>query len=241
MGIPRMVFDIETGPAAMSDVKSITRFDGDKPPKLPANWKEETKVAKLLEWEKNKGKREEDYYFQKRSSGTLNPLYGRIIAIGVGTKDQDGIIQFRILSGDENDILSSWWEAVSYTKGRGGEIFGYNIEKFDLPYITARTLIHGVKTPFPICNEYGKWDKSFTDLARKWMSYQYSRPGDVWSMPKYEELCAAFGIKAKTQGFRGDAFWKVWEKDRSLAEKYVMEEAETLYELSEKLAPTLSL
>ena len=239
MTIPRMVFDIETGPISMSKVKSIVKYNDNQMPKLPSNWKEETKRKKLLEWEESKTKREEDFYYVKRSSGSLNPLVGRIIAIGVGLKDQEGNLEFKILSGDEKDILSQWWSSGRYTKGRGGEIFGYNIEKFDLPYISSRTLIHRIKTPFPILNDYGKWDKSFVDLAKKWMSYQYTRPGDVWTMPKYEELCAAFNIKAKTQGFRGDAFHTVWDRERSKAEKYVIEEVESLYELCEAMIPSL--
>ena len=58
MTIPRMVFDIETGPASMSKVKSIVKYNDNQMPRLPANWKEETKRKKLLEWEENKAKRE---------------------------------------------------------------------------------------------------------------------------------------------------------------------------------------
>lgn len=260
MTVPRMVFDIETGPLSVREIRKITKFDGESGPKLRSNLKEETKKKKLKEWEENKEQNEKEFYFKLRSTGTLNPLYGEVLAIGMKVS---GVPKFNkagllwdesehafVLHGAESNVLERFWIMAGEVNKRGGKIFGYNIHEFDLPWLMARSMIQfaGKTSPGRMfladpVNEYGKWHMSFVDLAKVWLSCRYSRAGSSFTMPRYEDLCSAFGIVAKSQGFRGDQFHKKWHEGTKESFEscmlYATEEAESLWRLSNVMCPSI--
>ena len=94
----------------------------------------------------------------------MNPVDSRIVAIGVRNAGSSRIF----MEQDEKRMLESFWgEWRSIAKSSpGAYIVGFNISRFDLPFITARSFIHGVViSPFVL--------KSVVDVREKINAYKY--------------------------------------------------------------------
>ncbi|MGM5484090.1 MAG: ribonuclease H-like domain-containing protein [Nanobdellota archaeon] len=68
----------------------------------------------------------------------LNPIDSYIVAIGIMKGDEE-----ILFNGDEKDILRDFWNFIE--KNEGKKIVGFNIKKFDIPFITSRSFIKNVK------------------------------------------------------------------------------------------------
>ncbi len=75
----------------------------------------------------------------------LNPLWGKIIAIGVMSEDSRGE-RIKILAGEEPNIIKNFWTiAKKFT-----QFVGFNSIRFDLPFIELRSRLHQIDTPINI-------------------------------------------------------------------------------------------
>lgn len=72
----------------------------------------------------------------------INPVDSKIVAIGIRTKDKNTVW----CSEDEKDMLENFWlEFQSIRKGNPRiPAVGFNILQFDMPFLVARSFIHGV-------------------------------------------------------------------------------------------------
>lgn len=66
----------------------------------------------------------------------LNPIESRILALGLRT---DG--ETSIMLGEERLILEGFWTRWRATRSRGGQLAGFNIAQFHLPFLVTRSLI----------------------------------------------------------------------------------------------------
>ena len=230
----RIVFDIETSPLGHDDLLNIIPFvDRRKPPrgniKLEETWKK-----KLKEWNAPQAakKRETEHIDKLKSKGALNPLTGHVLAIGIKYDKGEGE-QVKILEGIEKAILAEFWEILGWFTKRAEPVFTYNGHEFDLPFLLCRSRLYRLKPEEhlgrPLKNDYGKFPSTFIDIAKVWSGAYRGN----WDMPKFEHLCGAFGIKAKSQGFRGDSFAHLYRTDNDRAMAYLTEEVEALWELSD--------
>lgn len=92
-----------------------------------------------------------EYLMDKRISRedrSLNPLYAKIIAIGL--KAMNGI---NIYNGEEKEILEQFWSNIGNSLNT--TLVTYNGYKFDIPFIILRSIINKVKIPFSI--NLNKW------------------------------------------------------------------------------------
>lgn len=188
--IHKTYWDIETAPISATELSAMEpKF------KPAANLKDPEKIAasiaeKKAEW---------------AEKAALSPLTGRILCIGV--LDNSG---FRIISGDEPDILTSFWHLWDdHTR----QFYGFNVASFDIPFLMARSWKHGVK---PAIKPFTKpWDlKNSTDLLEYWRCGQRDQVSGG-----LENLCKFFGLPTKP--FDGKDFGKMWEDDRAAAEAYL--------------------
>jgi len=94
----------------------------------------------------------------------LNPIDSKIIAIGIRYNAKDSIF----LDEDEKKVLEEFWAEWKAIKRDipFASVVGFNINNFDLPIITARSLINNVVIcPFTL--------KSIVDLRDKINAYRY--------------------------------------------------------------------
>lgn len=91
---------------------------------------------------------------------SLSPLFGRIVAVGfLDPASEETLIQ---IGEDERELLDAFWQAVTDV-----ELFiGYNSLAFDLPWLTIRSLVHGLRPTVRISQARyrGPGDSNHLDL-----------------------------------------------------------------------------
>lgn len=232
-----LIFDIETGPLPADELKALCPpFDDSKfqPSEFdPAS----VKVGNLGE-EKAKAKIEDARKFHEIAQthlatdrelaearhledfinrAALSPATGRVEAIGVlnGATNAAGI-----LSGDECDILSSFWAKVEKCSKEGRKLIGHNIHGFDIPFLIRRSWFHEIDVPMSLLFN-GRYpnDRLFVDTMTVWGCGNYR---DSISL---DNLAKAFGYPGKPDGITGADFSRLWRgtaEERQQAEAYLL-------------------
>lgn len=225
-----IVFDIETGPLPESELAAVM------PPFDPAevktgNLKDPEKVAaKIAEAETNHRR---DFF----DKAALDPLTGRVVAIGVmlfDSRGEDGPTfaksgQFYIIGhDDEARTLREFWAAMRGDMGRIHPMIGFNIFGFDLPFLFRRSWKHRVVVPFGL--RRGRyWSDQLVDLRDVWQL------GDRQARGSLDSVARHLGVGAKNGD--GKAFAELWRSDRKQAEAYLRNDVE----LTAKVAHALEI
>ena len=97
-------------------------------------------------------------------NSALSGDFGRILCIGYALDNT----QTEIISGDETEIISKWWQIAD----QADLFIGHNIIDFDLRFIFKRSIIHKIKPSakhlnlsfaryrnFPIYDTMREWEK----------------------------------------------------------------------------------
>ncbi len=186
------VFDIETRPLPESELTALV------PPFDPAevktgNIKDPDKIAAKIAEAEASHRRD---FFDKAA---LDPLTGRVVAIGVMTFDVRGPKglpfnlggQFSIIGrDDEAQMLSEFWEITRGEMGRTNPMIGFNIFNFDLPFLIRRSWKHGVPVPFGL--RRGRyWSDQVIDLRECWQL------GDRQAKGSLDSIARHLGVGAK--------------------------------------------
>jgi predicted PolB exonuclease-like 3'-5' exonuclease len=221
-----IVFDLETGPLAESELSALL------PPFDPAevktgNLKDPAKIAeKIAEAEANHRRD-----FIERAA--LDPLTGRVVAIGMMVF-ADGHHGFKggkfsiIGHDDEAQTLREFWELTRGEMGRNNPMVGFNIFGFDLPFLFRRSWKHRIAVPFGL--RRGRyWGDQILDLRDAWQLGDRQARGSLDSIAKH------LGVGAKNGD--GKAFAELWQSDRKQAEAYLRNDIE----LTAKVADVLGV
>jgi hypothetical protein len=225
-----IVFDLETGPLAESELSALL------PPFDPAevktgNLKDPAKIAeKIAEAEANHRRD-----FIERAA--LDPLTGRVVAIGVMQHDAKGEQPTKFGKGgkfsiighdDEAQTLREFWELTRGEMGRLNPLIGFNIFNFDLPFLFRRSWKHRIAVPFGL--RRGRyWSDQLLDLRDAWQLGDRQAKGSLDSIAKH------LGVGAKNGD--GKAFAELWQSDRKQAEAYLRNDIE----LTAKVADALGI
>jgi len=225
-----LVFDIETGPLPESELAAVM------PPFDPAevktgNLKDPEKVAaKIAEAEVN---HQRDFF----DKAALDPLTGRVVAIGVMVFDADGgdgpdfskAGRFFIIGhDDEARTLREFWDGTHGEMGRMNPMIGFNIFGFDLPFLFRRSWKHRVPIPFGL--RRGRyWSDQLVDLRDGWQL------GDRQARGSLDTIARHLGVGAKNGD--GKAFAELWRSDRQQAEAYLLNDLK----LTAKIAHALGV
>ncbi|RJQ14517.1 hypothetical protein C4553_00370 [Candidatus Parcubacteria bacterium] len=165
----KIFFDIETLPAAEEKRKIIEELYG-----------------RYVEKREKKGGRApkdfEEYFKNTSFSGT----FGRIFCISYAINNDPP----QCLSGDEKEILKSFWEAA-----RDVDLFvGHNIFDFDMKFIYQRSIVLGVRPTYNLT--FAKYrDNPMYDTMHEWNKWAYDKTGS-----SLHELASSFGIKSSKEG-----------------------------------------
>lgn len=142
----------------------------------------------------------------------LNPIDSKIIALGIRYNGQNRVF----LGEDEKKLLEDFWnEWKSIKKNDSIKVVGFNINNFDLPFITTRSLICNVIiSPFLI--------KSTIDLREKINAYRYGK-----SRGKLKDFASLIGLPTKT--IEGKDIAKLYiEKKYDLIKEYLINDLEII-------------
>lgn len=151
----------------------------------------------------------------------LSPVTGRILVIGA-------LVGETVLTwhGDEKTFLGEFWSYVSQAIGRSDWIIGFNIYRFDLPFLIKRSWALGVRVPTTI-SRYRYWKDRIIDLRDLWQCGDHQCHGGL------DEISKFFGGPGKTGG--GADFHKLWESDRPKALQYLKTDLELCRLLYERM------
>ena len=222
------VFDVETGPLAEGELSALL------PPFDPAEVKcgnlgPEKAAQKIAEALANHRR---DFF----DKAALDPLTGRVIAIGILDLETDG---FSIIGHeDEAQTLREFWEAARGDMGRINPLIGFNICNFDLPFLIRRSWKHRIAVPFGI--RRGRyWGDQVVDLRDAWQL------GDRQARGSLDTIAKHLGVGAKCvphgplsgQHITGADFAGLWKTDRKSAEGYLKNDVE----LTAKIADVLGV
>jgi hypothetical protein len=188
------VFDIETGPRPDEELASMMpEFEA------PKNYKDADKIKSYIEAERRD-------WLEKAA---LSPVTGRVLAIGVRTKDGN-----EIFSDDEKVALLAFWSRLTDLARARVQMVGFDIFRFDLPFLMRRSWVNGVKVPDGLIDARGYFNRvNFVDLIEVW------RCGDRATSISLDNLSKFLGVGAKTGD--GAHFAKLWATERKLAIAYL--------------------
>lgn len=159
-----IVLDIETEPLPDDELLQSAYSPPDHPgtfdPKtvdIGRAKKKETIDAKIEEarkqhasmvanWDAYLESHKSDWLDGIKEDAALSPLTGRVLAVGIAT-EVDGKLSPRIITGNEQSILSATWQAIEQAIESDIPIIGHNLEGFDIPFLTRRSWRCGIDCP----------------------------------------------------------------------------------------------
>lgn len=259
-----IVFDVETMPLPESIIRE--RSAPFTPPKHPGefdrsaiktgNLKDPDKIAAKIEeakqahttlvenYAKDCARLESEYWANIIERATLNPMLGRVLAIGIGFVD--GSNHYLALNDptDENEagMLEEWWNEFYGPCWRMGySIIGHNIHEFDIPFLVKRSWMLGVDMPDVITR--GRYlDDQIVDTSKVWQCG--SRGGDYIKLDTLGKVLGCGGkldeVDSQGNKIGGGDFHRLYfgsSEDRGKAMDYL----EADVELTRKVAGRLGL
>ncbi len=163
-------------------------------------------------------------HYQRKDQVTAEEFYeragiwaefGKIICISVGYFTQiKGDLQFRITSlfGDEPKILGDFCNLIDKHFSENNKLLcGHNIKEFDIPYISRRLLINGMKLPEKL-NLMGKkpWEIPHIDTLELW------KFGDYKHFTSLNLLTNVLGIPSPKDDIDGSEVAKVYYQENDI-------------------------
>ena len=207
-----IVVDVETGPS-----ENASEFFGEF--EAPSNYTDPKKIAAYIENAKAKA----------IEKAALSAITGRILVIGVLHPFQDEPMYFE---GNEKDLLTAFWTHYR-ERGKGDQVaalpwVGFNIKQFDMPFLTRRSWVHGVKVP-PVFTDRGYLLPHFIDVRETWCC------GDRQAEGSLDVIARLMGLPGKPGGMTGADFARVYAEDKPKALAYLKYDLTTTRTLAEKL------
>jgi hypothetical protein len=197
------VFDIETG--SLDRDKVLSFFDeGDiKYGAMGEEKREQKKAAKRLE------------FLEKAA---LSSITGKVVAIGY--EDDAGEDVMGIGQGiTEQFILTNFWDHFEEKRNNGKYMVGFNIERFDLPFLIRRSKLLQVDVPEKVIKNNRWWSEVFIDIYKIWQC------GDISATVKLDHLARSIGIQGKPMDMDGGDFAPLWfgtDEERLRAREYLI-------------------
>lgn len=183
-------FDIETIPtqdpnAADRLAEKIT---------APSNYKDEEKIAAYIQ-EKAQ---------EAVGKTSFDGFEGHACAIAWDCGDDDRVVSVRDIA-DERDAIAEFFDALNGYHSQ--TLVGHNIAGFDIPFLTRRALVLGVRLP----QQWPRNIKPWSDKVHDTMVMAGGR-----EYVSLDTMCRALGIPGK-DGFDGSqvaAAWAAGEHDK---------------------------
>jgi len=208
-----LAFDIETGPAENA-LSYFSRSDV----KL-GNLKDPNKIeAKLAE--------AEDEFLDKAA---LSPITGKVLAVGL----TDGEVHEVLTYVSEKEIITETLERIGSQLMQQRPVVGWNIIKFDFPFLFKRAMMLGVLWPKHIWDlKKGYAHSQIIDLMRYWNMGDWK---EMTKMDTVNRFLCGFG---KPSGVTGADFARLFNgtpEKRQEAIDYALNDVKILDSLTRKM------
>jgi DNA polymerase III epsilon subunit-like protein len=228
-----VAFDIETASLPRETLEPLLPEFDPSEVKL-GNTKDPEKVAALIETARVK---HSERFF---SEAALNPLTGRVVAIGLSEFNRAGETTgaFACLLNrpgelTEEQVLESFWQFFDESLNGSRTIFvGHNVDDFDLPFLVTRSRILGVRVPRLVLKPRGSrfyFSERFVDTRSL-----FALGRDVRQMKtSLGYLAPILGLGAKNGS--GEDFAGLLETDWKKAVDYLFNDVKLSARLAAKL------
>lgn len=139
--------------------------------------------------------------------------FGKIICISVGLLTAGGKLRVKSFAGDDEKKLLSDFAVMLNNWDKAGikQLCGHNIKEFDVPYISRRMLVNGLKLPASI-NLAGKkpWEVIHIDTLDLW------KFGDYKNFTSLALLADLFEIPTPKDDIDGSQVYEVYYVEKDL-------------------------
>lgn len=236
-----LTFDIETGPLPTEQLEPlIPSFDpGDPPGEFDetavkyGNTKDTAKRAEILktarerhlksvsEWDQTVAEKRQKHRDKFFADAALSAITGRVLAIGLSGRGVNGVDAsdaYSMLTAENEEqeaaILEDFWSTFKAAEvaGNGRLLVGFDIRRFDLPFMVQRSWILGVEVPRSVFD--GRyWSTLFVDLVYLWGC------GSNHTYISLNTFARALKIGEKTG--KGEDFHRLFWTDRHSAIAYL--------------------
>jgi DNA polymerase elongation subunit (family B) len=208
-----LAFDIETGPS-----KNALSYFSRSDVKL-GNLKDTIKIeAKLAE--------AEDEFLDKAA---LSPITGKVLAVGF----TDGAVHEILTYESEKEIITETLERIGSQLMQQRPVVGWNIIKFDFPFLFKRAMMLGVPWPQHIWDlKKGYAHSQIIDLMRYWNMGDWK---EMTKMDTVNRFLCGFG---KPSGVTGADFARLFNgtpEEREKAINYALNDVKILDSLTRKM------
>ena len=212
----RVTFDIETGP--VDDLSSViapypecplfdpetVKFGGTKSDVLRAEKITKCRAEHYRKYEENKREYEE----KSVSDAALNPITGKVLAIGYRCGDESNIHL-----GPEELLIEQHWRIYEMACRSGCVLDGWSIKQFDLPFMRRRSWLHDVVIPNGIFKREGRIaSETYHDLQ-----IEFGCGGDKFT--KLDVASSFFRVGRKNGN--GGEFAELLKTNREMAVLYL--------------------
>ena len=239
-----IIFDIETGPLPLEQIKRIlppfdrTTLGAEPKPFDPSavklgNTKDEKLIADKIaaakakhesdsvSWWQSAEKAEPDYWAAIEERAALSSITGQVLAIGYSGQAQqihtvgDGV--------QESALLAHFWGIYKKARAAHRKLIGFNSKGFDIPFLVQRSYILGVDVPAMILTPTGYLEATFVDLADIWKAG--NRGWGEKGFGSLDTIAKALGVGSKLPGVTGADFARLFNStdpaERQLALDYL--------------------
>jgi hypothetical protein len=215
--ISRIVFDIETGPISDQELDNI------RPPFDPldvktGNIKDPHLIAEKVIKARDAHLRE----FKERAA--LDATTGRVLAVGFRDYASGATTQF--WGPNEDDILRGVWAHIE-KQSVPAEFIGFNIKRFDIPFLVRRSWKHDLRPNFRIIRGT-RCGEEVVDLMEQW---QLS--GNRNEFTSLNTICKHLGLGEKTG--TGADFADLAAVNHAAATEYLERDLELTAKLAERI------
>jgi len=230
-GEKSIIFDIETGPEPEERLRELFAFDSDSLAKerdlvaaefdpTAVKYGNRTNEAKRKEHlEKTKEKflasqreaqkkidtAEQEAWEKFAEKSTLSPVTSQVLAIGYRGAEKTVICGQQPGGGNEASLLAHFWQTFCDCRDHADRLIGFNIFRFDLPFLVRRSWKHGIDVPPDAYSYTGtrvQWHRCFVDLLSVWRLGNHSEYISLADLAKY------LGDTQKSGD--GSKFHKLW-------------------------------
>lgn len=186
------------------------QLDALTPPfSAPANYKDPEKISS---WQAEAKAR-----WKERAA--LSAMTGKVLAIGY-----QGVLNApNVDARDESVMIRRFWDELRFAES----LVGFCCRSFDIPFLVQRSFILGI--PVPVTLFEGRYlSRDIIDLQEVWLCFSREREG-----ASLDAVCRACGIGGKTGS--GADFARLFATDKEAALRYLKDDIELTWKLSERL------
>lgn len=159
---------------------------------------------------------EEAHWQSFLNRAALSPVTGQVLAIGYWSAKGGCKVQGQGETLDEKQLLTNFWRQYASCRQQNRRMVGFNIFRFDLPFMARRSWYLGVEVPESLTDPSGRYfDRVFVDLMARWQCGVYQES------IRLDDMARFFGVGAKPDGICGADFGRLWNEARETAIEYL--------------------